>query len=207
MSWNLRHEGFLEYGESKTFQYEYLSETKNCFEAIKLSENLSQIPINNWNSKRSIPEWRSSICFDFGPSSSAFLGEIPTMKSKASFFANPLLANPLKATKTKICLLNFQENPEVREHQLHHLDHSNLLLNCFTIYSNCVNWISVEKLSLDDKLVCKSIGLLPIFVNQFPDGSISVEHTHPPALSVATPNRFNYGRMLVKYLVSKNILN
>lgn len=153
------------------------------------------IDINSFTNTR--PAFRSnfSIRNKMGGFSSYQLEYPHDMTNKKSGIVS--IANSLfdkKADKLFLLFRNIYYRPVVQQFDLSiiELRDPSKILKTFKAYTNKTNFFEIDKIFLENEIVIVSKNYLgiPIYINEYRSGMMSMEHTHPPHTYIMGPEKF-----------------
>lgn len=188
---------------------------KNDIYFIAASEEVASIShfnilsdLNNFTDTS--PEFRANLKVSSkGGAFSSFQSEYPFRMTKAKgdcYSDCGSLTNRL-AIRNYVFLRNISSEPDCRKHECHLYDNaSGQVLNKFNVFSNQTNCIDLAKWNENlGSCFIHIEGMLavPIYLCEYPDGSLSVEHSQPPHEFVHGPDRFDLVRKLKRAAYEK----
>ena len=201
--WITKYLGEIRYGESKTFFYdEILNENKTNQNPIillqyrksSLSKKLEFLPLHEFRYNK-VPEWRATVGFKLGNSTTSYQGEInPFPKNGSLLTFHPFIQQEL--TDNYFIFLNLESSPFIRKAVIEIYDSlTKKIIDKIDVLSNHSNTISLNKYDFkEDQLpvfICKNMSGIPFGYGISKDmNMLSLEHTHPPASFVIHGERF-----------------
>lgn len=175
--------------------------------AHEVSESLprSSIPIT------SFPAWRASLgLVASNGAKTSYQGEVDPFPSQGSLLTFGYFLQFSPEISNSLLFINLEKCPKSRRGSLEVRDARRpfIMLAEFEVTTNQVNFVPLDNLGFSNTslplLVCRQMSGIPLFFSHTNDyGSLSLEHTHPPALSVINGDRFGAQRVMKKFWFSQ----